>query len=788
MLSRRQTEIVTLVAAGLSNREIAERLWLSERTVESHVASLFIKLDARSRTELATRVFRDGLAQVPKTNLPLPTGRLIGREREIEQIRSALFDHPLVTLTGPGGVGKTRVAFGLAAQLSDRFRDGVWLTELAPVADGHRVVASIAQAVGIERLPENRPLEGLIARLRRRSLLLVIDNCEHLIAQTAVVADALLRGCPGVRLLATSREALKVAGERIYLVPPLDLPAAAELFVERARQINWHFALTDADASFVAAISRRLDGIPLAIELAAARVNVLSLEALTGMLDRRFTILTHGRRTTLPHHQTMRALFDWSYKLLSPPEQRLFDRLSVFAGGWTLQLADAVCAGDGVEESALFELMASLVDKSLVVAELEAAEPRYRLSESAREYAREKLAERGEHDVIANRHARGYRELAEQLEGEWETTAERAWLAKARPELENWRAALSWSLSQSHDVVTGQRLAGALRLLFGRVGPVEGRRWIHLSLDLIGEHTPLEVRAKLDYAEAGLASAFSQHRAARAAAERALVSYRALGEPVKAAFAQTVAAGSLTYLGDIAEGERLLHDALATARDFGNRRLLASVLSRLAYVAQLRGDIAEARTLYEELLHTWKALSAEGQAAIAATNFAEFEFQVGDTQAALRLARDALAAHRALGQTHNVVQDLLSIAAFLVTLASYEEAQSHTREAFDLVCELQYNLMFAVALQRVAAVALSGQPRDVSTGNSTAVCAAKLLAFVDALLESLELRRHYIEQQEYDWMLVVLRAQLGSDELARLTTIGVAMTEDEAIAEARLIA
>ena len=236
MLSRRQTEIVNLVAMGLSNREIAERLWLSERTVESHVATLLTKLDARSRTELAMRVLRDGLAQVPKTNLPLSTGGLIGREREIEQIRSALLDDSLVTLTGPGGVGKTRVALALATQLFDRFRDGVWLTELAPVADGRRVVASIAQTVGVERLPENRPLEGLIARLRRRSLLLVLDNCEHLIAQTAVVADALLRACPGVRLLATSREALKVAGERIYLVPPLDLPAATELFVERARQ------------------------------------------------------------------------------------------------------------------------------------------------------------------------------------------------------------------------------------------------------------------------------------------------------------------------------------------------------------------------------------------------------------------------------------------------------------------------------------------------------------------------------------------------------------------------
>ena len=279
MLSRRQTEIANLVAAGNSNREIAERLWLSGRTVESHIAALFAKLNVGSRTELAARVLRDGIAETaPKTNLPLPADPLIGREREIAEIRSALRDGRLVTLTGAGGVGKTRTAVAVAAALSEEFRDGVWLTELAPVALAQRVVASIAQAVGVEQLPENRALESLIARLKRRSLLLVLDNCEHLVAPAAVVVDALLRGCPDVRILATSREALMVAGERIFLVPSLQLPApkmigtlrAAEaggyaaiaLFVERARQAGRHFALTDANAPLVADICRRLDGIP----------------------------------------------------------------------------------------------------------------------------------------------------------------------------------------------------------------------------------------------------------------------------------------------------------------------------------------------------------------------------------------------------------------------------------------------------------------------------------------------------------------------------------------------
>jgi predicted ATPase/DNA-binding CsgD family transcriptional regulator len=493
MLSRRQTEIVNLVTAGLSNREIAERLWLSERTVESHVAALFAKLNVGSRTELAARVLRDGLNnQLPRTNLPLPGGRIIGREREIAEIGAALLDDRLVTLTGAGGVGKTRTAIAAAANLCDRFRDGVWLSELAPIAEGHRVAGSVAHALGAEQLHESQPLQSLVARLRRRSLLLVLDNCEHLVATAALLVDALLRGCPEVRILATSREALKVGGERVYLVTPLRVPppqaartmratgagdyAAMTLFVERARHADRHFELADANAPLVADICRRVDGIPLAIELAAARTRTLPLATLAALLDRPFAILTGGARTALPRQQTMRALFDWSYDLLSPSERRLFDRLSIFAGGWSLESGAAVCASDDVDEGAVFELLASLVDKSLVVADLEAAGPRYALSEPAREYAREKLAAHGEQEAVARRHALTYLKLAERLERAWETMPERAWLARARPDLENWRAALRWTLEERTDVIAGQRLAGALRLLFGRVAFAEGRR------------------------------------------------------------------------------------------------------------------------------------------------------------------------------------------------------------------------------------------------------------------------------------------------------------------------
>ena len=405
---------------------------------------------------------------------------------------------------------------------------------------------------------------------------------------------------------------------------------AIALFVERARHADRRFELSDANAPHVAEICRRVDGIPLAIELDAARTRTLQLSTLVGMLERPLTILTGGARTRSPRQQTMRALFNWSYELLAPSEQCVFDRLSVFAGGWTLESAAAVCAGDGVEESAVFELVASLADKSLVIPDFEAAGPRYALSQPAREYAREKLAARDEQEAVARGHALSYLELAERHERDWDTMPESAWLGRARPDLENWRAALRWTLERQNDALAGQRLAGALRLLFGRVALAEGRHWVRTALELAGEGTPTGVVAKLDYAEAMFAIVLGQHRQALAAAERALAAYRKLGERVPAAHAQSIVGMSQWYLGEGYEdessrsaGETQLREALAAARELGNLRLIAMTLSRTGFVSRARGDMAEARTLFAEEHRLWKTLAAEGGAANAASNFAE---------------------------------------------------------------------------------------------------------------------------------------------------------------------
>jgi predicted ATPase len=339
--------------------------------------------------------------------------------------------------------------------------------------------------------------------------LLILDNCEHVIAEAAALADALLRGCPHLRIFATSREPLRIAGERAYRLPSLRFPmpqeafgltaagaagyAATMLFAQRAQASDQRFALSDDNAPIVAEICRRLDGIPLAIELAAARVNILSVWALSQKLDQRFRILTGGDRTVLPCHQTMRALIDWSYDLLTAPEQRLFERLAVFAGGCTLAAATDVCDDDAVDELGLLELLTSLVDKSLVVADLDGPEPRYRLLESSRQYAREKLAARGEATRVAHRHALAYTDLAGRLEREYDVTSDSAWYARAEQELENLRAALDWALGARGDIVLGQRLAGAMRPVWVHLSCVEG---LSRAIDgMMHEHTPAKPSA-----------------------------------------------------------------------------------------------------------------------------------------------------------------------------------------------------------------------------------------------------------------------------------------------------
>ncbi|MEK7327551.1 MAG: protein kinase, partial [Chloroflexota bacterium] len=366
----------------------------------------------------------------PTTNLPTQLSKFIGREKEITQLKKRLAENRLITLTGSGGVGKTRLSIQLASELLSEFPHGAWLVDLAPLTDPALVPQTAAAVLDVKPQGNQPVLTALTDYLRAKKLLLVLDNCEHLIEACAQLAEALLRACPDLRLLTTSREAFGVEGEVIVRVPSLSLPSlqnatlaaiaeaeAVQLFVERASAALPGFALNEANAPIIAQVCRRLDGVALAIELAASRVKLLKVEQIAARLDDAFRFLTGGSRTALPRQQTLRATIDWSYNLLSELERRLLCRLSVFAGGWTLEAAEAVCAGEGLESYEILDLLIQLVNKSLVAVEREQGEEaRYRLLETIREYALERLAASGEAETVRREHAEFFLALAQEAD------------------------------------------------------------------------------------------------------------------------------------------------------------------------------------------------------------------------------------------------------------------------------------------------------------------------------------------------------------------------------------
>jgi non-specific serine/threonine protein kinase len=408
----------------------------------------------------------------PPTNLPEPVSELIGRDAELDEILDLSTSHRLLTLTGAGGIGKTRLGFEAAQHLLPRFADGVWAVELAPLSDPELVPVTVATALGLKLTSGTVSPLSVANALRAKQLMLVLDNCEHVVDAAARMAEALLRANPAARVIATSREPLRVEGEWVYPVPPLAVPAegsldgedplrygAVWLFVERARAAAPHFSSDARVAVAMAGICRRLDGIPLAIELAAARVATLGIEELAARLDDRFRLLAGGHRTAMPRHQTLRATLDWSYELLTEQERVILRRLAIFAAGFTLQAASAVAADDAIAASEVVDCVANLVAKSLVTVDAGGARVRYRLLETTRAYALEKLVQVGEFDAVARRHAERYRDLFESAEAEVETRPTDEWLADYGPRIDNVRAALNWTFSDTGDVKLGVALA-----------------------------------------------------------------------------------------------------------------------------------------------------------------------------------------------------------------------------------------------------------------------------------------------------------------------------------------
>jgi predicted ATPase/DNA-binding SARP family transcriptional activator len=643
-------------------------------------------------------------AQLPrrKHNLPTQLTSFIGRAPEIADVSGLLASTRLLTLTGAGGSGKTRLALEVAGGLLESYPDGVWLVELAALSDATLVPQAVASALGVRDQPGRSFLETLSSYLQARQLLLVLDNCEHLVAACAELAEVLLRTCAGLTVLATSREALNIPGETTWLVPLLSLPdlhslaaqgdallpglmqyEALQLFTERAVAASPAFRLDSRNIPTVAQICYRLDGIPLAIELAAARVRVLSVEQIAERLDDSFLLLTGGSRTALPRHQTLRGAVDWSYELLTPRERALFARLSVFAGGLTLEAAESVCVGDPIERHQVLDVLSHLVDKSLVVA----SEPqpgggaRYRLLETLRQYGHERLAESGEDAGCKANHAHYYVALCERAEPQLFGPDQVEWLDRVHTELDNVRAALEWC--RTHDLQAGILMASSLGRFWETMGYLtEGRRWLESLLALAPE--PTVIRAKGLNASGNLASRDGENALSARLLQESLAIYTEVGDQVGIALTLERLGVATLALGDVELGSSYLQRSIAMLRHIGHKWGLGWALSSMGMCARIAGDYDKAKEMLNEGLSLTREVGDWHSAAYALNHLGQVARVQGDYDTAWRQIEECLDLSRRLKSKALICWTLHTLATVGRMRGDFESSRALLAEGLEV--------------------------------------------------------------------------------------------------------
>lgn len=798
--------------AGLSQEDLAERARISaagigalergdRRTPQRETLTLLanaLGLDPKRREafEAAARprgLLRSGRGSVatkpwcvaPSSNLPLTLTSFVGRETELAEIALLLRKHRLVTLTGPGGSGKTRTALEVGAALSVA-GDDVRYADLAPLTDSSLVASAIASALGVQEVPDSPLLEVLLEFLDRKQVLMVLDNCEHVIAEAQSIAAALLHRCAGIRILATSRESLGIGGEHTLRLLPLPVPVATRLFVDRAAAADSRFAVTDESAPQIAQICQRLDGMPLALELAAARVAMFTPQEILHKLDDRFQLLTDGDPTAPPRQETLRSLIDWSYDLLSEAERSLFRVLSIFAGGFTFERAVAVYDRVRGTDGATLELLSSLANKSLVQVERTDGRTRYRLLESTQHYARERLSKSDERAATAHAHALAFLELAEDAHERSEWMTDTQWKAFVAPEIENWRTALAWSFGECGDVALGQRLVCALQWVWNTLAPAERQHWVRLALQLIDAETPASLVARLHLIESLHYKGQGMTQASYDAAVRAFELAKQSSNERDVAESELRMADALITLGRVTEGEKRLHSALTALQQHDAPKMRAWMLLALGMARFQSGDHAGAQSSCTEALTIAREFSFDRVKRVALSNLAELKFDAGDTQTALELVDEALAITHVDGG-HKRKKALANMAAYLLALGRYAQARSCAREALELCEAVRAGITLAYTQQHLAAIAALRSAESAAAASEDRSRSARLLGYVDARLTALGVLREVMEMKEYDMLVATLTESLGAGRIVKLMKEGRAWSKERAHAEALLI-
>lgn len=754
------------------------------------------------------------VSKKPITNLPAPLTTFIGREKEQSDVIELITKHRLVTLTGLGGIGKTRLSTKVGEQVLRDYDDGVWFVEFAPVLDPLLVPRTTAIAIGLRDEPQRPVIDMLSDYLTEKQTLIILDNCEHLPGACAQLAEILLRRCSRLKILATSREPLNITGEALYRVPSLGLPKvqpildtfrnyeAIQLFEERAQLVQFDFSLTLENAASVAQICQRLDGIPLAIELAAAKVAVFSTEQITNQLHESFNLLAEGSRTALPRQQTLRASINWSWNLLTESEQTLMWQLSVFAGGWTLEAAQSVCDGN-----VLF-LLNSLVAKSLVVVN-QRANVRYSFHETIRQYAREKVLEAGDLETLRDKHLAYFVKLVEQAEPELYRSNQVFWLNKLDDERDNFRLALEWSLAM--DVESGLRLIVGARFFWdarGNFQEVEG--WLAQLLKHSKQTDSLRARALVIYAKVLTdRGAFTE---AQKIANQSLELSRAISDKQAEAFSLWGLGVTIGFKGDVRQGIPLIEQSLVLYKSLRDKLGQAIALDWLSIDRndreRTKANVVEGMSLYRELGH----LSG---IAMCLADLAQLLIDGGEFSSLQPLLEEAHMIYRQLGNQWGEAWVLLLYGMLAARQGDYQQAYDYFQQSILLYEKVGVSwsawsrVQMAYALLREGNIVQARetfelslqqfQKRDYVNGLIYTIegiaswCvnqrqperAARLFAWADAMREKIGDRRPPFEQDSVERDLTLIRSHLDDIAFEKAYQTGRAMTLEQVIALAR---
>jgi predicted ATPase/class 3 adenylate cyclase len=755
-------------------------------------------------------------------NLPVQLTSFIGRKEEIEKVKELLINTHLLTLTGPGGAGKTRLSLQVGADVIDDFANGVWFVELAPLIDPVLLPQEILKELGIKEEIKKTSEETLTAYLKDKEMLIILDNCEHLIEACAVLTEKLLKACPNLKIIATSRESMKCIGEQTHSILSLEIPNPKEelsleqlaqyesvrLFIERALTVNEKFRVNNENAPALAGICSQLDGIPLAIELAAARTKVLTVEKIYERLSNRFSLLTGGIRTALPRQQTLKALIDWSYDLLTEPEKILWGRLSVFNDGWTLESAEEICSDDKIEKNEVFNILSLLVEKSIII--FDEKNERYSILETLKHYGTNKLKETNETNNLFQRHLYYYMELSELAEPKLAETEAQFWLNKLEKEHGNLQSAIEWSLKEGY-FEEGMRLAGALAMFWDIRGYFSiGRRLLEsmfgntkgVSKPVIGK--ALNCTGTLAYNQGDYQQAMKFH-------EESLALYRELKD--KDGIATSIGnMGIVAYeQGDYERARKLCEERLVYKREIGDKGSIASSLSDLGNMAYDQGDYEQARKFHEESLALRQEIGNKRGIANSMNNLGNVSYNQGDYEKAQKLYEESLVLKREVGDKKGIAISLHNLGIITYIRGNYKQSQNFYEESLALVREIGSKSGIADTLYDLGNIEFKQGDyaqalklyeesltlrREIGNKLGMVYCvmglaaiasvkhyytrAACLLGFVDAALQSMSTVFERDEFILYEQVINVLHNKLSDEEFFKHCDEGKKLTLEQA--------